>query len=96
MDWINKIHNWKSLESLKWNVEDINQFFENINLEEKLTNCTINCFNAVSFRKPQMMEFLTRHQNNKHMTLNPYPHTTDLNEICFLVVKKLKSLKTLL
>ena len=95
---LEQIHNWKYLESINCSVKDINQFFQIINLGEKLTTCTINCFYVDDIRKPQLIVFLNRHQNIKYLSLNPhfFDETTISVEILSLIVNKLKCLKTLM
>ena len=95
------IHNWKYLESVHCQLYDINQFFENVNIAEKLTTCTIRRFDPDDIRIPQLKKFLNRHQNIKHMTLNPtYCTICDempiADEILSLILNTLKSLKTLI
>ena len=89
------IHNWKSLESIDCYTVDINQFFENVNIGEKLTTCTIRRYKD-DINKPIIMEFLTRHQNIKHMTLNSYYETIIPDEIISIITNTLKSFKKLI
>ena len=93
---LEQIQNWKYLESINCNARYINSFLENVNSGKKLTTCIINCFYVIDIRKPLMIEFLNRHQNIKHMTLNPHYGTTAPDEVLSLVVKTLKSLETLI
>ena len=93
---LDQIHNWKSLESLNCNLEDINEFYNNIDSWEKLTTCTISYSYEDCLRKPKMMEFLTNHQNIKHFSLNPRFNTTVPDEILSSIVNTLKSLETLI
>ena len=91
---LDQIHKWKLLESINCNLRD-NQFFENVNLVENLTNCTITCIYGDCIRKNRLMNFLNHHQNIKHMTINPHICAIELDEIIFLIVNALKSLETL-
>ena len=93
---LEQIQNWKYLESINCNARYINSFLENVNSGKKLTTCIINCFYVIDIRKPLMIEFLNRHQNIKHMTLNPHYGTTAPDEILSLIVNTSKSLKTLM
>ena len=94
---IDQIHNWKSLESLNCDTLDINQFFDNINLCEKLATFSIIfvCFEDC-INNPKFMEFLNHHQNIKHMTINTGYFKTVSDECLSLIVKTLKSLETLM
>ena len=49
---LNEIHNWKSLESIICYLNDIYQFFNNINLLEKLTTCIIYSRDEDDLMKP--------------------------------------------
>ena len=89
-----EIHNWKSLESINCGISNINQFFGNIHLIEKLTTCTITYYKQ-DLMKPQLMNFLTCCPNIKYLSLNSY-YLSVPEEILFLLVKALKSLKTLI
>ena len=93
---LNQIRNWKSLESLHCDVEDINQILENVNIGGNLTNFSIRCFNADRLKKPQMIEFLNRHQNIKHLSFVIGDETTISDEILALIANTLKSIKTLI
>ena len=94
---LDQINNWKSLESIKCEIRDINQLFENINLNEKLTTCTINCTFRSQLKSPKLMEFLTCHKNIKHMTFCASRfHINISDEILSLIVNTTKSLETLI
>ena len=94
---LNQIHNWKCLEYLNCKLEDVNLILENVNIGEKLTTCTIKCSNLDDIRKPEFLAFLIRHQNIKHLTLNSDYHDNAVpDEILNLILKLLKSLKTLI
>ena len=87
------IQNWKSLESINFSL-NINHYVENINLVEKLTTCTITNFDEE--RKLQMLKFLTRHQNIKHISIYSYYNKIIPDEILVLIVNTLKSLESLI
>ena len=92
---LDQIHNWKSLESINCMISNINEFFNNINLLEKLTTCIIYFRNKDDFMKPQLMNFVTCCPNIKYLSLNT-PQLKVPEEILFLIVKALKSLETLI
>lgn len=89
-----QIRNWTFLESINCKLEDINIFFENINIGEKLTTCNITGFYGDRLSTTQMIKFLNCHQNIKHMILNPSYNTTVSDEIILLIVNNFESLET--
>lgn len=91
---LDQLHNWSSLESINCKLVDINQLFRNTNFGEKLTTCIINCTFYFHHHRQQVIEFLTRHQNIKHMSLNLHCKKIFSDEICFLFINTLKSLES--
>ena len=91
---LDQFYNWNSLESINCTVEYIDQFFENVNFGENITNCTITYY-VGDINQFELMQFLNCHQSIKHMTLNSY-YTKVPEEILYLIVTKLKSLETLI
>ena len=92
---LDQINNWRYLETINIKLININRFFENISVE-KLTTCNIDCFHVGYIKKPQLIEFLDRHQNIKHITLKSEYGKVVPDEIIFLIVNTLKSLETLI
>ena len=67
-DGLDQINSWKSLETIKCVLEDINHFFQSVHLGEQLTTCTIEFSEDYDIDENEMTEFLDW-QNIKHMTL---------------------------
>ena len=95
---MDQICNWKLLETISCIPSDINQFSKIVSLGEKLTTCTIIYSSEEYLNKPQMINFLNRHQNIKHMILKSYIYNNTLvtDEMLSLIVNNSKSLETLI
>ena len=78
-------------------LDNVYDFLENINLGEKLTTCTINSFyHRDFFKNSRMFNFMTRHKNIKHLSLNSPHFRKELSdEILDLIVNTLKCVETL-